>query len=275
MTASLNPERFEGTPYRGKFYKYREAGYISDSGEVELHKFTKRIITHNELYFADPRKFNDPFEFLPAIEPPSIQALKRRYNNRRISKSERKEAIQKLKEMPESELNRIMDNMWSEIMEQGSVGVCSFSKDPDNLQMWSYYSNDHNGVCFGFDTALDEENQKALLNLIEVKYQKERSTFKVFDKHLNEDKFDMFYIKHVGWKHENEIRQVAFSVKNDLDRRCRYNSSALTSLIFGCKTDPKIIESYAKLLSDNDLSHVKLKTAKIDRKMFKLNIEDL
>ena len=79
--------------YDGPLYKYRSAVAKFDKGKELYNEYTERIITTQSLFYQDPRKFNDPFEFAPYVEPMSRQALKKMLASRGVPKSERPIAI--------------------------------------------------------------------------------------------------------------------------------------------------------------------------------------
>ena len=44
-------------------YKYRSLSTKKDKEDQKtIREYTSRILTHNEIYFAKPSEFNDPFD---------------------------------------------------------------------------------------------------------------------------------------------------------------------------------------------------------------------
>lgn len=86
-------------------YKYR-------NWEDDYHR---RILTHNELYFASPDQFNDPFDS--------------KIHVREFSPS------------------KIVDE--SQIFTNHNIRICSLSAKHDSVLMWSHYAKNHEGFCVG------------------------------------------------------------------------------------------------------------------------------
>lgn len=94
-----------------KLYKYRSLAGTSK-------EYTKRILLNNELYFANPMDFNDPFEmrFKDCNRPNTPVGL-------------------------------------ASAILQTSLGICSLSTAKDDMQMWAYYADGHRGICIGFEAS--------------------------------------------------------------------------------------------------------------------------
>lgn len=93
-----------------KLYKYK-----SLSGDSFKH--TQAIVLHDEIYFPNREKLNDPFEALFKVYIPSI--------------------------LPQTII-------------PAKGGILSLSKKPDDILLWSHYADSHQGVCLEFDTRISD-----------------------------------------------------------------------------------------------------------------------
>lgn len=113
------------------------------------------LIRTERLWFSDPSRFNDPFDFLPDFsnEPkrlvdqsreaafwgdPSIRGGREAFF--RDTQKQRDELIrQKLLPCRKHFLKGLA----------GAFRVACFSEEKDNILMWSHYASYHTGICFG------------------------------------------------------------------------------------------------------------------------------
>jgi hypothetical protein len=122
------------------------------------------------------------------------------------------------------------------------VGVCCFSKNLNNLLMWSYYADSHKGICLEFDS-----NIEPFSKYFEVIYKseipeidsdllfKENHKFQSFKKLLS--------YKSEDWKHEEEIRLL----HQEKERIFKYPRYGLKAIYFGIKTDSTDMEMVCSL----------------------------
>ena len=255
--------------YSGMLYKYRPA-HIDGHNKV-WHLYTEKIISDSALYFSDPRSFNDPFELRPVLISPSRQSVKRWMNERGLSSKKKKYILADFSEWSDEDKANRSKDMWNKNLEETQYGICCFTKDPGNIQMWSYYAQDHNGLCFGFSEALSDGGIS-----IEVEYTENRPSFKTLSNmHDRHDHGDLLHHKHIGWKHEQEVRIIKYNFSDSDNRNQVFDRSILTEVIFGCNASQQTIDHYSKLLTDHGFNHVQLKQAVKNDKYFKLDIVDL
>ncbi len=145
------------------------------------------ILQELRLKVSPPNRFNDPFEFTPQTLNPMKDAkcayvLWQRGRSScsfvhfqetiwpvmRQDKKFIKAVTEFMRGNVSDDLNEI--NMASEI-----VGVLCLSKRPDDMRMWSQYTNDHRGVAIGLDVG-DVSFRKAKF-MSEINYTDERATW--------------------------------------------------------------------------------------------------
>lgn len=146
-------------------------------------------LCHDELYFSDPSKFNDPLDCSPTVERDSdkktlqeileslvvrrvIQEILSSLKNARVNtrnalnhakKQGRDEAKRELQyisylatdpnfsvNLEEAECLLLTHAIQSEILKQNNRGICCFSEEFDNPLLWSHYGDQHKGFCVGY-----------------------------------------------------------------------------------------------------------------------------
>lgn len=112
------------------------------------------VLEKNELYFSRLKDFNDPYDCRPIwVAPPDdfpnwLHYLTKNTNHTTTQLMEVRNAWQEKKNFPDGFVREIESKMELHINEE--LGICCFSKKPDNLLMWAHYASLHTGVCFEF-----------------------------------------------------------------------------------------------------------------------------
>jgi hypothetical protein len=161
-----------------KFYRYRS-----------FSASTVESLCRDELYFASPADFNDPFDCKPVVEPDSdtavLRATLRQLVATRVSdemlnafaaaklKGERtithahrsgeQEAARELADIAyhathpdhdcseeDAERRLLAASIERELLRQYDKGVCCFSESFNNMLLWSHYGDQHRGLCIGY-----------------------------------------------------------------------------------------------------------------------------
>jgi hypothetical protein len=155
-------------------YKYRSLRTKAD------RKHTLRIITHNEIYFAKCKEFNDPFDCNFHISCDTyfnthktrLRKLNPNISEEEVDKQTRKdlqpENIEKRERKVNSDIRRINDN----------VGIFSMSAKRDDILMWSHYADHNKGICIEFQTT---RGKLFGCDVINVEYDVKYPKFTVYD----------------------------------------------------------------------------------------------
>lgn len=135
-------------------YKYRD-------WEDEYHK---RILTHNEIYFAPPSHFEDEldcrvpirYDLLSDNEIYDIYYKSSKKSHPNYTRNQRR---QYAREWCKKGLLRNKEHLKSTDDEffkkfNNNVGVLSLTAKSNNIDMWNNYSNCGKGFCIGFNTTL-------------------------------------------------------------------------------------------------------------------------
>lgn len=227
----------------------------------------KRILIHNELYFALPMKLNDPFDCktLFTFEGSDEADFRKffysllRHKFRNLSEKGIKKKVdsiieKKLHENPQWRKDQIETWLKIQLSENAKLGVLCLSKQRDDILMWSHYADGHTGFCLEFD----KEGLKSWNFCGPVRYRKVYPTFKEFVNCPKELHRLFLLRKSDHWKYEKEWRVIV-----PRNRHLRFPDHLLTGVILGCqmpernrnmicrwaesrRTRPKLYRSYKK-----------------------------
>jgi hypothetical protein len=223
------------------FYKYRSLRTKKD------REHTLRILTHNEIYFAKCKDFNDPFDckfHIPFNGNPITHKEKLRQLNPGLSEAQIE--IQTQKELQpenivkwEKELNKRIR------LETEKYGIFSMSAKRDNLLMWSHYADCHKGICMKFKTTGGKLFGCDLLN---VDYVENYPNLSVYDNPDYEWVRKHLTTKSLAWRYEEEWR-IMYERTG-----CQFLSEneELSGVILGARISRRNKELVLKCLSENN-----------------------
>ena len=95
----------------------------------EFNKSSIELLINRELWFAEPKSLNDPFE------------CQRTYSSVLDATWEKHEASESYKLEIDEKLSKYLNK----------TGICSFSRTRKNQLMWAHYADEHKGFCIGFN----------------------------------------------------------------------------------------------------------------------------
>lgn len=222
-------------------YKYRDWS----------NKFHRRLITKQELYFAKPSEFNDPFDgnipvrwdlmtyedcfeqnlkLLNAVRKDKDQRLVREFAKKITDEKTLWHPDRLVKERPKQ-----LDK-WNSI-----IGLLSLSSVPNNILMWSHYALNHTGFAVGFDTSLLATNYD--FDYIEpINYQSTYPMISGLDD-MTTQFYRKFFYKSDLWSYEKEWRISKNHIKN---RIIKLTPNTISQIIIGCCMDSKGINEIIK-----------------------------
>ncbi|OGX27410.1 MAG: hypothetical protein A2787_00970 [Omnitrophica WOR_2 bacterium RIFCSPHIGHO2_01_FULL_48_9] len=253
---------FQPTP--GYLYKYFPLREANKQDWLNI----KTVLEESKLHFSRLKDFNDPFDCFPIYITPDkdlpswIKRLRRegRYPAKEIDEAERswRKKDEKCSKIRESFGDGVQKNINEEI------GICCFSKKPDDLLMWAHYASYHKGVCFEFEAVL---NTPFFGEAQGISYKSNRPTVNIFtiDSHNATD--HIFLTKSDHWKYESEYRIMD---PNKPPGFHQFPIEHLKGIILGSRIDSNYEIQIRKILEKN--SRVKLKRAELDQKQYKINI---
>lgn len=252
----------------------------------------KKILTHNEIFFASPRSFNDPFDCripLPLLDAPKKEMLKaceqqlkkdhpnlNREQRKKQAKTDVDEFRRRCKD-PAFRKEREDENL-QEVF--NDFGVLSLSDSDENILLWSHYAASHKGFCVGLDVeklcATANKNLRPTIpsNLFPVEYAEDYPVLDPFSK-VGGGKIEALNlsltIKSRDWSYEKEWRLI---IMGDTDKVLVLPNEAIYTVILGSEMDESSKEQIKAELRKKPNS-VKLTQAVLGRKKFGLDFEDV
>ena len=126
----------------------------------------------------------------------------------------------------------------------------------EELLMWSHYADNHRGYCIKYKLSKhfikqDENDSFEHMFLKPIIYRKDKVDISEMTT-INTDL--AFATKHRSWKYENEVRLIVYNpnkedafygIPLDID-------SCIEAIYFGCKCEPKTINTIKNLFSESD-----------------------
>ena len=217
-------------------YKYRQ-----------FDEFADKIILDSELFFSTCNNFNDPFDCNLEYNDDEIDNNISDNSLRDLDKRQIKDTIEKMK---------------------NTVGILSMSKNYKNILMWSHYSKNHEGLCFGFERNIFEGAKGEKVN-----YSKNKRYDLIFSlkKEFGDELKRLFLLKSKYWKYEEEFRFIGFGYTGVR----KYDKNKLKQIIFGCKADETNIKKIIQLCQLNGFEHVVFKKARIVSGRFELDFDEI
>lgn len=217
---------------------------------------TKGLLTHNEIYFASPKDFNDPFDC--RITERYIGRSEEELKKYKREFAEVHKDDNELKGLTFEEIIKKLDHVSKDIeafqkrseethfkMQDEWYGVLSLSETWDNILMWSHYSNNHKGFCVG----INGESLLAFANYSSSKggkvfYEKEYPDLDLrVSRNMNQMEivkraFDETHTKAKAWCYEKEYRITKnFMGENPIQRIDSLPANSIVEIILGIAID--------------------------------------
>jgi hypothetical protein len=240
----------------------------------DFEKNTILSLLNRGLWFPKPEQLNDPFDAQLKINniDVSIDDFKESFvyfqkwylkeNGKEISLKNFDLFFEngKPSKFMKEEVSSLIQH-WNE--HSANMGVLSLSEDPKNTSMWSHYSDEHRGICIGYDPKLICPNLSNKLqdSLKKVSYKKEceiiRNAYLLYAKlgmgsergAYSELFKDMLSTKSNDWSYEKEWR---FLVPDQGGKLVNLEIDAITSITFGLRTSEHTKLSVSHILRYHD-----------------------
>ncbi|MEI6891630.1 MAG: DUF2971 domain-containing protein [Pontiella sp.] len=273
-------EDSENAEQTTSYYKYRSLY----QGENEPNPFTKSIFEDNQLWYATPKDFNDPFDCNLNLHTNNstdadwINYLKQVINN---TSSIKKNLLNLFKGITKTLFKETQKELY-----EGS-SVCCFSTKNNSIPMFSYYADSHRGIAIEFQFSATEvpcgfeyENQnksgigyEGKIAFKKIKYLPSFPELNYLKLRNNDDELinSLIFTKFNEWSHEDEFRIFRRKVQAS---NVTFKKELLTRVIFGCKTDKNDINLVKEWLKGWP-SNVILEKAEIKPDQFELEITHL
>ena len=216
-----------------------------------------QIITEQSLYFSSPLDFNDPYECMPAI-----QKLDAQFNIDSLAdkKSQRD----------------YIGHLENEVLGGRKIGIVCLSETDKNTIMYAHYSQNHEGLCLGFEVDIYDSGSARANPFLASKVIYD-GTYPVLsgNQDSKEQYKKLFLCKHKDWRYEKEWRIVNFLIEDEKDRLMKFqNDMPLKKVVLGIKTKP-YVKRLIKALKIEMNMEFEIYEAKQMHNSFLLNIEKI
>lgn len=182
-----------------------------------LYKDLDRTFTHNELYYASPDSFNDPFDCktpftLKNCKEGDLKTLRElmakwlENDSPHLSKGQRETRLDE-----HFKKDVILTALKETLQKNNSpLGMLCLSAVCDNILMWSHYANGHRGIALQFDK---NGFMKWAGYCHAVNYQKKYPTLKDWLSCTTTNNYDelarnFLLRKSADWRYEKEFRAI-------------------------------------------------------------------
>lgn len=253
-----------------KLYKYRNT-----------REFTETIFVSNEVYFASPEKFNDPFDGGFRIlcdgeqnqwvsESQALRVIREEHPEWKPEEQAEavRQAVAIIHTDRREDLRRIFETKLANDTNH-IAGVLSLSAQNDNILMWSHYADKHKGICIEFRTDIVHS---PFARAMPVVYDDEYPRFDLHEVVMNEElrsSAAWMLTKSPLWEYEKEWRVLDFEMGNGVQA---FPAECISGVVLGCRTpanERRKVERWVASLSHD----VALYEAKQSRTHFRLSID--
>lgn len=212
---------------------------------------TYKIFVNKKLYFSTPKDFNDPFDCkidaLISNTDVFVQSLAKYGSNEGV--------------MPAIENGYNINNTIGKVVNR--KGICCFSKEKDNILMWSHYADSHRGICLEFDIT---EDYDFFVFPIIIKYERGYPKIDVSETRGNVGK-ELLTTKYEGWQYEQEVR-----IYKEAYREYEFKPTSLKAIYFGCKVeDSERKNLYEFIRGIECFGHVEFYKGKVSESEYKID----
>ena len=239
-----------------RLYKYREFNVCNFNALVR-----------DQLWFADPKSFNDPLDTQPSLDVDVDESalkgilsalIERRTSAEKISaaralKAKGSRLLERIESLSREEARRVIQtieynakhpeadsnflerelrsNIEEELVQRYDSGIVSLSERDDCPLLWSHYGDEHRGICIGYSVR-DKEPRKPAK--VEYKGNRQILASKVAamlrgDENARKQVDEAVLLrKGEGWRYEQEWRLIGNQGLHD-------SPLELEEIIFGCR----------------------------------------
>ncbi|AXE21170.1 hypothetical protein DR864_27250 [Runella rosea] len=220
-----------------------------------VNQYLYDTLISNQLFFSSINQFNDPYDcHMTVLEDIPIEDFKV-FLDAYFSEESREKYLAAFKENPKEFVQPFI-NMFRDWI--NNFGICCFTKEKNNLLLWSHYADSHKGVCLGFDYDL---MIKKFNQYEEVEYSDTPFYFDL--KHPQESVSKTLLRKSRHWEYEREIRFVMERSKN-----ADFFLEALVEVNFGTRCNKRDRLNIQYLISRMGYPKCDFYNANIDKKEY-------
>jgi hypothetical protein len=213
--------------------------------------YHQRMISEQEIYFATPLEFNDPFDCKIIPRYDKLSKTERYQKHFNIIKTDHPDWSRKKIELfakrnyqrnklDKDYLKKFGDTNIRVVLNQ--IGIFSTTLIKNNILLWSHYANSHKGFCVGFNKNLLIDNIRDSWNRIklpptyrsvnyEANYPEIIPNSKINDKNFVENPM---FVKFKDWEHEKEYRIILLSTGSV---KFKVKKETISEINLGCEME--------------------------------------
>lgn len=180
----------------------KNAIYLYKFRRVSNLRWLLDIIMRQRLYAASYDELNDPMEGYFLFDPATNADVKSHFRDMRKR-----------------------------------TGICSLSKKYNNTLMWSFYGEDHKGICIKLAVTSKDWIKR------EIIYDQNLPVIT----HDGDNYLDLLSSKSKHWDYEEEVRYIRIFDSQEKMRKSRFISIYIDAIYLGYKMNNKDVAYYTKL----------------------------
>lgn len=248
---------------------------------VPLNPDSLKIFSDGTIKYSIPSKVNDPFDCFPVHRGDDSETFVQSRPDL-VQKAAETRGIDVnilLQENPALRLQKGMESGQFSKKISDKIGICSLTRDPLNILMWSHYAEHHTGFVIEFNIPEEPCNHnvtalqlaKFLIPIDEVEYKLERPVIQ-FDDDKNDQVTKQFLTKSLVWKYEQEERVIDFKRGHGIHR---YHQNVLKSVFAGANIGKNDLHDLAKEINNLNARkglHINLHKVELDRIKYEIFI---
>ncbi|PTN32677.1 DUF2971 domain-containing protein [Desulfonatronum sp. SC1] len=242
-------------------YKYRTIG----SRWLEL------VFSESKIWLSNPLAFNDPFDCMPKVVIHKNHYKREQFYKMLVkSRFPNYTKAQIKRELKNPVFRRIsthayLDEIFKKFLKD--FGIYCLSEVPDDILMWSHYSDSHKGICLQFKAKTD---LTIFWEAYKVKYQDDYPEVNIMDLGNYDQFFNLFATKSNHWKYEQE-RRIIKTPDEGGSNTYHFEPDLLAGVILGAKITEREQQIVNEWISKSS-TPINVYRAKINENSYKLDI---
>ena len=241
---------------------------------MAINENTLEVLKNQELYFSHSSEFNDPFDSkLDLIWKGKMKDwirfyLKREKINPIVVRNIIRDCIKNgiLKKKNDDIILHPQNKGFKTINEKMQFKdnldypkACCFSKDKNNILMWSHYANEHKGICLCFKSEQIDNGNFLILDstrhlLFPVVYDENLpEQVNMLSNYEPENLVAFLRTKHSSWEYETEYRLILWEEDFHGKFTKIFRKEDLEGIIFGLNTPMEDIKKVYDIIKSNYL----------------------
>ena len=228
----------------------------------KINAYWKDAVFKGCVHMSYASDFNDPFDCLPTIDfSKDSGAIATAY--REYSKSMEPRCRKAKKDID----NVVKDSL--EKIQKNSLITC-FTETYESMLMWSYYTDNHKGICIEYDTKKDDAFK--LMTLPVVYKEKRYNAIRELTTQNKNIIMNSHLYKDACWEHEHEWRILCSEDKKEFPGNNIYMKQAISGVYLGARIESDIEEEISNWGKEENIPIYKMYLDDITYKLNKTQV---